>query len=212
MKKIVLLGDSIREGYDKYVKHAFEGTAKVYYPKENCRFASYILRHLPDWKRDFGECDDVDLVHWNAGLWDDLVMADGRNHTPIELYGEYIQRVCDVIRLLFPRAKMIFATSTPVREDQFTGIMKRYNRDTREYNAVACETVRKCGGKINDLYTAVDGCPDEYYSDSTHLYTPRGTKLLAERVVASIENALSIKAAEIDYEELFLNPNSITGI
>ena len=81
MKKIVLLGDSIREGYDKYVKYAFEGTAKVYYPKENCRFASYILRHLPDWKRDFGECDDVDLVHWNAGLWDDLVMADGRNYT-----------------------------------------------------------------------------------------------------------------------------------
>jgi hypothetical protein len=60
MKKIVLLGDSIRGGYDKYVKHAFCGIAEVYYPKENCRFASYILRHLPDWKRDFDCGDDVE--------------------------------------------------------------------------------------------------------------------------------------------------------
>ena len=212
MKKIVLLGDSIREGYDKYVKHAFCGIAEVYYPKENCRFASYILRHLPDWKRDFDCGDDVDLVHWNAGLWDDLVMADGKKHTSIELYGEYIQRVCDVIRLLFPRAKVIFATSTPVREELFLGLMKRYNSDTREYNAIAVKTVKKNGAEINDLYAAVEGCPDEYYSDSTHLYTPGGTRLLAERVVDAIEGALNIKARDVDFEELFLNPNSVTGI
>ena len=32
MKKIVLIGDSIRMGYDKYVKMALEGVAEVYYP------------------------------------------------------------------------------------------------------------------------------------------------------------------------------------
>lgn len=32
MKKILLIGDSIRMGYDKYVKLAFEGEAEVYYP------------------------------------------------------------------------------------------------------------------------------------------------------------------------------------
>ena len=35
MKKIVLFGDSIRMGYDKYVREALEGTAEVYYPEEN---------------------------------------------------------------------------------------------------------------------------------------------------------------------------------
>ena len=44
MKKIVLIGDSIRMGYDKYVKEALDGVADVYYPGENCRFAQYTLR------------------------------------------------------------------------------------------------------------------------------------------------------------------------
>lgn len=43
MKKVFLLGDSIRKGYDKYVERAFEGKASVYYPEDNCRFAAYTL-------------------------------------------------------------------------------------------------------------------------------------------------------------------------
>ena len=112
MKKILILGDSIRMGYDKYVKMAFQDVAEVYYPvKEseypgaNCRFASFIVRHLGDWKQKLACGDDVDLVHWNAGLWDDLVMQDGENHTPIEIYKYYIERVCKLIRILFPTAK-----------------------------------------------------------------------------------------------------------
>ncbi len=48
MKKIILIGDSIRQGYDKYVKLAFENTAQVYYTNDNCRFTTYIIRHLID--------------------------------------------------------------------------------------------------------------------------------------------------------------------
>lgn len=44
MKKIVLLGDSIRMGYDKYVRKSLEGSAEVFYPAENCRFTFYLLR------------------------------------------------------------------------------------------------------------------------------------------------------------------------
>ena len=36
MKKVVILGDSIRMGYDKYVKEALKDVAAVYYPKDNC--------------------------------------------------------------------------------------------------------------------------------------------------------------------------------
>ena len=123
MKKILILGDSIRQGYDKYVKMAFQDVAEVYYPSDNCRFSAYIVRHLIDWKKQLECGDDVDLVHWNAGLWDDLVMQDGDHHTPIEMYKYYIDRVCKIIKLLFPKAKMIFATSTPVQEELF---MKRF--------------------------------------------------------------------------------------
>jgi len=35
MKKIVLIGDSIRLGYETYVKEALAGVAEVFSPKEN---------------------------------------------------------------------------------------------------------------------------------------------------------------------------------
>ena len=72
MKKVVLLGDSIRMGYGSYVKKAFElaGTAQVFFPGENCRFSGYVLRNVGPWKAEMACGSDVDLVHWNAGLWD----------------------------------------------------------------------------------------------------------------------------------------------
>jgi len=51
MKKIVLIGDSIRMGYDKYVKESLDGIAEVYYPEENCKFAEYVLRFIGEWKK-----------------------------------------------------------------------------------------------------------------------------------------------------------------
>ena len=212
MKKIVLLGDSIREGYDKYVKLAFDGVASVYYPKENCRFAAYTLRHLYDWKNDMQCGDDVDLVHWNAGLWDNLIMPDGKHHTPIEVYGEYIHRVYDTIKILFPKAKIIFATSTPVREQLFLGLLKRYNADIERYNAKAKQILQGFACEINDLYETVEGCPESFYSDTTHLYTEEGTRLLSNRVIQALEASLDIKAKELNYTELFANPNLIVGL
>ena len=46
MKKVLLIGDSIRQGYDRYVKMSLEGEAEVFYPEENCRFSVYVLRDL----------------------------------------------------------------------------------------------------------------------------------------------------------------------
>ena len=49
MKNLLLLGDSIRMGYDKAVEKTLEGKANVYFPAENCRFASYVLRYLHEY-------------------------------------------------------------------------------------------------------------------------------------------------------------------
>ena len=50
MKKIVLLGDSIRLGYEAYVREALSGVAEIYAPTENCRFAQYFFRYAHEWK------------------------------------------------------------------------------------------------------------------------------------------------------------------
>ena len=211
MKKILLIGDSIRVGYDKYVKMAFEDSAEVVYPSEVCRFASYVLRYLNIWTSSLNIGDDVDLVHWNAGLWDCLRMIDGKVHTDIEVYADYIERLCVCMPHYFPNAKFIFATSTPVQEHLF-GDLKRYNKDVEEYNRVACDIVAKYGHSVDDLYPLVADMPVEYYSDLTHLYTKNGTKLLTDAVVSSIEKVLPIKAKALDYDELFKEEEKIVGI
>jgi hypothetical protein len=217
MKKIVLIGDSIRQGYDKYVKMAFEGVAQVYYPNENCRFASYILRNLVDWKEGMKCGDDVDLVHWNAGVWDNLILMDNRHHTEIDVYKSNVERICQFIKILFPNAKMIFATSTPVDEELFRvkfepKKMMRLNSDTEIYNQAAVEIVRKQGGDINDLYGLLKDRQTEYHSDQTHFYTKEGTRVITNQVIEHIEKALNIKAKPLDYDLLFGKKEDAIGM
>lgn len=213
MKKIVLIGDSVRQGYDKYVKEALKGIADVSYPGENCRFSTYILRNLIIWKRELEWGDDVDLVHWNAGLWDCLVMVDGEKLVPLEVYKENIDRICRQIKLLFPKAKMIFATSTPCIERLFADRdCKRKNSDTEMYNAAACEIVKKYGGEINDLYALMKDVPESYHSDLTHFYTKEATELMTGKVLSVIENALDIKANVLDYDKYFSIDGEPVGI
>ncbi len=65
-KKVLLIGDSIRMGYDKYVKNYLADSCEVYYPKDNCRFAQYTLRHLSDWKI----CEMLDIEYREFTLAD----------------------------------------------------------------------------------------------------------------------------------------------
>lgn len=212
MKKIVLIGDSIRKGYDRYTKMAFEDVAEVYYPKDNCRFAAYTLRFLRDWKNQFECGEDVDCVHWNVGLWDSLIMAlDGEHLTPIGIYEYYLERICNAIKKLFPSAKVIFATSTPVQEELFLQ-NKRYNKDIEEYNSVAIRMAKKHGFEINDLYALTKDAPKSYHSDLTHYYTKEGTKLITDQVVRCIEKSLNIKAKALDYDKLFAQTDDVVGI
>lgn len=202
MKKIALFGDSIRKGYDRFVQAAFKDIAEVFFPEDNCRFAEYTLRQLHSWKNEFCVEGDFDLVHWNAGLWDCLIIGDGEKLTPIEIYSYYIDRLCKYFIRLFPNAKIIFATSTPVIEHLFVNF-KRFNADIEAYNNAAVEIVKKYGFEVDDLYAAMKDVPDEYHSGMTHFYTLDGSKAITAKVIESIENCLGIKASEPDYAEIF---------
>lgn len=211
MKKVLLIGDSIRRGYDKYIKKIFEDKAEIFYPDENCRFSSYVLRYIPMWK-DQLEIEDVDLVHWNAGLWDSLILYDGENHISLEEYKKNIERICKMLKHYFPKAKMIFATSTPVIEELFTGDVRRSNKDIEAYNTAAVEIVQRYDAQINDLYSLLKNAPREYHSDQTHWYTRGGTELITEQVRKVLEENLSTKGKDLNYDSYFSKEKNIVGI
>ena len=202
MKNLLLIGDSIRAGYDKSVRKSLEGKVNVIFPDENCRFAAYVLRHFHEW---LGGVDgkDIDVVHWNTGLWDTIRMFDEEPQTPIDVYAYYIDRICARIKTVCPNAKVIFATSTNVVQDKMANISSIYSRkngDVEKYNEEAIKIVKKHGFEVNDLYTFSANLPEEYHSDAVHYYTPEGTKAFTNQVLSCLLPALGIDE-KIEYRE-----------
>ena len=202
MKKIVLIGDSIRMGYDKYVKDALEGVAEVYYPDDSARFSEYTLRYLSDWKAENKWGEDIDLVHWNTGLWDVLEMYGEAPISNPQQYGETIGKIERQIKILFPKAKQVFATSTSVIEERYHWTRKRHNATIEQYNKIAVEALEGTGCVINDLYTLTKNAPLEIRAgDPTHFYTPEGTKLIGDRVLSVICGELDIDVKSVKLED-----------
>ena len=201
MKKILLIGDSIRLGYDKYVKDALDGVAEVYYPNDSARFSQYTLRYLTDWKTENGWEADIDLVHWNTGLWDVLEMfGESPISNPVQ-YGETIGKIQRQIKILFPNAVQVFATNTSVIEEKYGPTRKRRNSVIEQYNKIAIEALSGTGCHINDLYTLTKFAPVEIRNgDPTHFYTSEGTKLIGNRVLSYICRELGIEQGEVKLE------------
>lgn len=213
-KKILLIGDSIRIGYDIFVREAFAGKADVYFPDENCRFAEYVLRNLHEWRVQTGCGEDVDCVHWNVGLWDCLILFEDGWLTPIDVYQQYIDRICRRIKLLFPKAKVIFATSTPMHEALFTTpeVSMRYNKDVEAFNAAALEVVQKYGFEVNDLYGFMKDFPLDYHSDVAHYYTKKGAMAITGKVLRSLEECLGLEAGKVDFDGYFAETECFEGL
>lgn len=219
MKKVLLLGDSIRIGYDSYVRKTLKDTCQVIFPEENCRFAQYVLRYLTFWKEWLNVDEELDLVHWNVGLWDTLELYDDGCLTPPEFYAYFIEKICGRIKFLFPKAKVIFATSTPVLEGEFLRphISKRQNANVRKYNDIAVSICKKNGFIINDMYSILEGIPKNYYIDAAHPYTLEGTTLTTNAVVKVISEALDLEYKEFvpddeDIKNIQKKINEVLGI
>ena len=198
MKHVLLIGDSIRMGYENYVKDAFEGVAEVKAPEGNCRYALQVLRYAHEWRKLFS-CtpEEVDVIHWNAGLWDVLRMYGDEPLTPVEFYGNLIKRIDVRLRLLFPNAKIIFATSTNVQQEKYGEKLKRLNADIEEYNRVAIEVLKDTDTIINDLYAFTKDIPDECRTDMTHFNTAQGVKTMGGEVVATLCKVMGVNPDEL---------------
>lgn len=191
MKKIYLMGDSIRfgavnsPGYGVYVKEKLNGLAEVYYPDDNCRFAQYTLRYLYDWANSV-DAENIDIVHWNNGLWDVLRLNGDDPLTPIDVYIDFLERIYKKIGCLFPNAKIIFALSTPVIEEWGNPEFMRYNIEIEQYNDAARKLMKKLGVQVNDLYSVAAEFGENLRSDWVH-YNEEGSRLLADAVIKALE-------------------------
>ncbi len=182
MIKALLIGDSIRLGYQPKVVERLRGSARVCGPQDNCRFSAYTLFNLTAWVPD----DDFDVIQWNNGQWDTCYMPDGRIHTPLPAYLELQKRIATI--LLKKTRRLVFATTTPVWPEQFTSgsVHPRRNEDIRAYNSAAKDLLGGFGIEINDLHTPVMKDLQRYISEDMVHLTETGKDLLAGLVAAMI--------------------------
>lgn len=179
MKKLVLLGDSIRDiGYGKPVAEALSDEYEVF-QSENGRFAAYTLRGLYEWTF----IDGADVVHWNNGLWDICDFYGDGELTPIDYYVDTMVRIAKILKSKC--GKVIFATTTPVIEPH----PFRKNEAIDRYNEAIVPELKKLDVYINDLNSEVKkDIPLYICEDRTHL-SSSGIDLCSGLVVSAIRNA-----------------------
>ena len=182
-KSALLLGDSISLDYREMVKFAMQNVMDVYYPAENGKMAAYTYRALYEWWRNYDWPADMDFVYWNNGLWDTArIFGDDEPQASLNEYKTMIRRIYNRLRYLFPKARIIFATTTPVVEEYFDKeITYRSNEEIDLYNEAATQVVLECGGIVHDLHGEKNLWPKQAYRDSTH-FTLEARKLMAESV------------------------------
>lgn len=184
MKKVVLLGDSIRlGGYGPLVAQGFAGEFEVWQPDDNCRYVKYTQRGLHDWHHAI---NGADVIHWNNGIWDTLRIMDGDNFTPVDLYVAEMVRTAAALQR---RGKVvIFATTTPI----LPGYRHTTNEDIDRYNAAVVPRLREMGVVINDLNGLLRDQKEKYIcEDQLHL-SEEGRRVCAERVMAVIRQNMDL--------------------
>lgn len=192
MKRVLLLGDSIRQNYESYVQHKIENEydAAVFYPNDNGKFTQFTLRYLQDWYRAVLKNEMPDIIHFNCGLWDVLRLSNEEStFNSLEEYCNNLRRIVDRIGYLSPEAKLIYATTTPVIEPGFSDgafLATRSNSDIKLFNEKAVEIMNEMSIEVNDLWEVALGLPEEAHSDYVHYDTEIGRKVLGETVAAKI--------------------------
>lgn len=191
MQTVVLIGDSIRMGYQETVRRELADRANVWGPAQNGGTSENVLAHLDEWAIS----RNPDVLHINCGLHD-LKKDFGQNAAavPLPLYADNIRAIMTRVKKE-TSAVVLWALTTPVNQDWHhkNKGFDRFETDVCAYNAVAADIARELNIVLNDLFTTVisAGRDDLLLSDGVH-FKPEGYVLLGKRVAACIKRVAGV--------------------
>lgn len=163
LPNVLIYGDSISIHYHAELKKALEGEANLYRIFTNGGDSGTVIEKLEtmektmrDPKLDDPWDFDWDVIQLNVGLhdlkyWKDGKMdkAKGKQVNSPEDYEKNLEKVIPFLKKFAPEATLIFATTTPVPENE----SGRVAGDAERYNAVAIEIVKRYPEiLVNDLF------------------------------------------------------------
>ena len=179
--RILLIGDSILNGYARHVIKKLKGKAYVdiwvnpYHQSEGLnKILGLVLSEGP-----------YDLVHFNVGLhgWQEGRIKKG---TFVPLTKDYVK----VIRSEAPKAKLIWANTTPVTvKNNVKELDPEINPTIIKHNKMADSVMKEMGVSINDFYSVLNKNRILAKGDRFH-WTGPAYSLLGKMVVNSAEREI----------------------
>ena len=187
MKKVVLIGDSIRMGYQDFVAQQLATHAPVWGPHWDGYTSTSLLDNIEE-----ALAQKADIVHVNSGLHDIIRHHDAQeNRVPLAQYSENVERILTRLARSAPTA-LFWATTTPIDEVRQHRVQPfyRFQHDIEAYNIEACSIATRLGVRIDDLYTTmVEAGPERYFTEDGVHFTEDGYRLLGEAVAHAILHA-----------------------
>lgn len=174
LPRVLLIGDSITRGYFGEVEKHLAGkaycarltTSKCVSGPSFIDEVELLLKHY-----------SFAVIHFSNGL-------HGWGYSE-EQYGEGLAGTVEAIRKSSVDAKLIWATTTPVRVG---GNLQKFHERTdrvKARNQLAAEIMKKRGIPSNDLFGLVTDHPDWYSGDGTH-FNGAGKEAQGKQVAESV--------------------------
>lgn len=180
LPRVLLIGDSIARDYYGEVEKRLAGKAFVARLATSRFLADSVF--LKEVELVLSQ-EKFDVVHFNNGM-------HGWQHSEEE-YRKAFPKLIETMRAYAPKAKLIWATTTPLRNGKdVTGDTKVEYSDERiaARNAIAMEIVNAHKITTVDLNEAVRGRP-QLHSDNVH-FNGQGSQILADKVSEAVMKLL----------------------
>jgi len=192
--KILIIGDSISNGYMSFVVEYFSGKAMVSHNPGNAQHSGFGLQKIREWIAG----EEWDIIQYNWGLHDlcyrspeskvqgNRDKVNGKITNSVEQYKTNLDSIVTILKLS-TKAKLIFVTTTYVPENE----AGRFQDDVQKYNAAALEVMKKHKIQVNDIYGKSIAIHKKWGlgSDNVH-YSKAGSKELGKLIVSVLEKQI----------------------
>ena len=189
LPRVLLIGDSISMGYTLPVRKLLDGKANVIHPPVNCSDSGFGVKELDKWLGD----KPWDVIHVNFGLHDlkfvdakgtMVAVEKGKQRLSLSEYEANLRAL--VARLKATKAKLIWATTTPVPE----GTTGRIAGSEKAYNEIVLKVMTENQIPLDDLHAVVAGNLATLQQPRNVHFTSTGYQALAEAVAKQVSAVL----------------------
>ena len=178
LPRVLLVGDSITEGYQGFVRESLREVCYVDFIATSYAVDNKLYHTLVE---GLVKNSRYDLVHFNHGL-------HGIHMSP-RTYKSKVRKICEKIRA---ESKLVLAESSVVYTEGNKRLHREWKKRLAERNAVLAELATEFDCPLDRLFAVSEAIPKESRSrDGVH-YLESSYKEFAAEVVKCVRSALKI--------------------